>query len=339
MGKHLLRNDTECQNCGRTVEQKYCPNCGQKNTETRQSFHHLFTHFIEDFTHYDGAFWKTIKYLLFRPARLTKEYLIGKRQAYVAPVKLYIFISFLTFLIISMLPSANEDNNLISADIKSVTKTPDKIKQPQLDKVEDVYPNFLNISTVDYRIENPIGYKSVQQMDSIEATKPDSLQLNGVKRKMAIKLIKLYEHNTASDVGNKFASSFGRNLPKALFFYLPVFAFWLWLFHGKKRWYFFDHGIFTLHYFSFLLLTTTLLFLVRSFALLIELEAVQIIAFSAIIIIIFWQVFYFFRAHRKMYGENLAINVLKGMIMFFINMISIITILVLFGFYTLFNLH
>lgn len=337
MGKHLLRNDTECQNCGRTVEQKYCPNCGQKNTETRQSFHHLFTHFVEDFTHYDGAFWKTIKYLLFRPARLTKEYLIGKRQAYVAPVKLYIFISFITFLIISMLPSPDE--GMISAEVKAGPQIIEQVKQPRLDESEDVYPNFLDISTVDYRIKNPMTYKSVKEMDSIEALKPDSLQLSSMERKMGAKLIKLYEHNTSSDVGDKFASSFGRNLPKALFFYLPVFAFWLWIFHGKKRWYFFDHGIFTLHYFSFLLLTTTLMFLIRSFALLSDKETVQIIAFSAIIIMLCWQVFYFFRAHRNMYGENIIINFLKGITMFFINMISIITILVLFGFYTIFNLH
>jgi hypothetical protein len=30
---------------------------------------------------------------------------------------------------------------------------------------------------------------------------------------------------------------------------MPIFAF-SWLFHNKKR-YYFDHGIFTLHYFSF----------------------------------------------------------------------------------------
>ncbi|MUH01775.1 DUF3667 domain-containing protein [Scytonema sp. UIC 10036] len=33
---------------------------------------------MEDFTHYDGQFWKTIKYLLFRPGKLTKEYLQEK---------------------------------------------------------------------------------------------------------------------------------------------------------------------------------------------------------------------------------------------------------------------
>lgn len=92
-----LRKDKTCQNCFHVVENKFCPNCGQKNTETRQSFAHLFTHFVEDFTHYDNAFWTTIKNLLFKPGLLTKEYLSGKRQRFVPPVKLYIFVSFVTF--------------------------------------------------------------------------------------------------------------------------------------------------------------------------------------------------------------------------------------------------
>src|SRR5690606_11462970 len=75
------------------------PKCGQENIETRQSFHYLFTHFIEDLVHYDGSFWKTLKNLLFKPGILTREYLKGKRKEYVAPVKLYLFISFFVFFV------------------------------------------------------------------------------------------------------------------------------------------------------------------------------------------------------------------------------------------------
>ena len=58
----------------------------------------------------------------------------------------------------------------------------------------------------------------------------------------------------STEIIEKFISSFTHNLPKVLFVFMPIFAFFLWLFHNKKRWYYFDHGIFTLHYFSFLLL-------------------------------------------------------------------------------------
>src|SRR5690606_24926283 len=76
-------------------------------------FHYLFTHFIEDLVHYDGSFWKTVKNLLFKPGVLTKEYLGGKRKKYVAPVKLYIFVSFFVFFVggfIGKFTSENTNN-------------------------------------------------------------------------------------------------------------------------------------------------------------------------------------------------------------------------------------
>lgn len=60
------------------VGNKFCPNCAQENSDTRKTFHHLFLHFFEDLTHYENAFWRTIKILLLNPALLTKEYLSGK---------------------------------------------------------------------------------------------------------------------------------------------------------------------------------------------------------------------------------------------------------------------
>ena len=105
MSKSEIRKDKTCLNCRYVVEQKFCPNCGQENTDTRKTFYHLFVHFFEDLTHYENAFWKTIKNLLFKPSTLTKEYLSGKRLSYLAPVRLYIFISFITFLLITMFPN------------------------------------------------------------------------------------------------------------------------------------------------------------------------------------------------------------------------------------------
>ena len=80
LGKWATENwekkKTAC--CGHIVEEKYCPNCGQQNIKTRQQFHYLFTHFIEDFTHYDGQFWGTLKNLVFKPGKLTNTYPEGK---------------------------------------------------------------------------------------------------------------------------------------------------------------------------------------------------------------------------------------------------------------------
>lgn len=117
MNRRNLRVDQTCLNCGHSVEEQYCPNCGQENTEAKQPFHYLFSNFFENFTSYESQFWKTIYDLLFSPGTLTKEYSQGKRKQYVPPVKLYIFISFLTFFMLSFLGvSVNETSNDLTQD-------------------------------------------------------------------------------------------------------------------------------------------------------------------------------------------------------------------------------
>ncbi|HEY0612685.1 MAG TPA: DUF3667 domain-containing protein [Chitinophaga sp.] len=94
-----LRQDKHCLNCGTEVPERYCTHCGQENAVPHESFGHLVKHFIGDVLHYDSQFLTTLKYLLFRPGRLTKEYMAGKRVSYVNPIKLYIFVSFVFFLV------------------------------------------------------------------------------------------------------------------------------------------------------------------------------------------------------------------------------------------------
>src|SRR5690606_2932671 len=101
VSKRQLRAEKTCLNCGYRVEEQYCPNCGQENIAVKQPFHHLFASFFKSFTSYESQFWKTIGNLLFSPGTLTKEYVQGKRQQYVPPAKLYIFISFFTFFVLS----------------------------------------------------------------------------------------------------------------------------------------------------------------------------------------------------------------------------------------------
>jgi hypothetical protein len=304
MSSHLRANK-ECLNCGYTVDKAYCSNCGQKNTETRQPFLHLFAHFIEDLTHYDGAFWKTIKHLLFRPARLTKEYLQGKRQTYVPPVKLYIFISFVTFFTIIAL-SKTEDYN----DFDTPTEVSHK---------------------VDDKIFNSVKELEEHQNTASKANKISYFQYLGAKISLNLEENEVGSQEILQAVFNTFS--------KVLFLYMPFFAFWLWLFHSKKKWYFFDHSIFTLHYFSFLLLNIAIYFtVVQTITLISESIGNHVAAWYGFILTCY-MIFYFFRAHRRMYGEKRWISRLKGFILFWINLIFISLALLAGSVYALLNVH
>jgi hypothetical protein len=330
MSTHL-RDDNECQNCGRTVDEVYCPRCGQKNTETRQPFLHLVAHFAEDLTHYDGAFWKTMKFLLFRPAYLTQQYLQGKRQAYVPPVKLYIFISFITFLLPSILPDFSPEEENFSYTENILTPTENTIDPTRKE----------NVWITDYNtdgIPNPMSYRTIKEMDSIEATKPKHLRLNEFEYKVAKKMIHRYRHKTPLEVLNDANSLVISNIPKALFIYLPIFAFWIWLFHGKKRWYFFDHSIYTLHYFSFMLLLVSIGMVLRTIIQAIDYDLGEDIYYFLLITFPIWAIYYFYLSHWKMYREKWHVNIIKCTVMLAINIFCVAAISLILFYIAFYNL-
>lgn len=318
MGHGKIRTDKTCLNCNHVVENKFCPNCGQENTETRQSFHYLFTHFVEDLTHYDGSFWKTIKALLFRPGKLTKEYMAGKRKLYVPPVKLYIFISFVAFLLPHFLPEVSlfgeiEKDDLVELNVNNKDK------------------ENITIRGGEIKIEN------IQKLDSLQTALPEGEKMNAIEYNVYKAALKFLKENNKNELIGKAFESFFHTLPKVLFVYMPIFAFLLWLLHNKKKWYYFESGVFTLHYFSFLLLVSTIGIIFEWF--LTFIYYVDVISIIFITSCTIYSFFYFFRAHSNFYGEEKAISRLKGFLLFFVNMILILFISLALFVYSLLSIH
>lgn len=340
MSKRHLRKDPVCQNCGNHVDVRFCGHCGQENTETRQSFGYLFRHFVEDLTHYDGAFWRTMKYLLFKPAYLTKEFLKGRRASFVPPVRLYIFISFVTFLLPYMLPDyveeADQDETTGQAVGEALEKTMrirDSIAAARLtDSIAGDSSGLVSYKVVNARsIDLPYKYKTVKQMDSAQALLPESERMDALEREIAIRSISLQKY-TQEELGEKFSENFVHSFPKTLFIYMPLFALVLWLFHGKRRWMYFDHAIFTLHFFSFILLV----FNVLSISGAITGIGLQVLIFFLVLLAIF---IYFLVAHRRMYEESRAISLLKSLAIYTINTIIFILLLAAMAVWAIFSIH
>ncbi|MBU7569210.1 MAG: DUF3667 domain-containing protein, partial [Flavobacterium sp.] len=322
MGHQKLRENKTCLNCNYVVENKFCPNCGQENTETRQSFHYLFTHFIEDLTHYDGSFWKTIKGLLFKPGYLTKTYLEGKRKKFVPPVKLYIFISFVTFFLPTLLPGPslikfNEKKDAEKQEVKTTKEEVNKESEKGLKEMNDEVEEEL--SGID--LPNRPRIKNLTQLDSIQKNSQKAEKLSDFEYSATKKIIKILKSKNRAELWNKAMESFVHTLPKVLFLYMPIFAFFLWLMHDKKKWYYFDSGVFTLHYFSFLLLVITIGMLFNWIMDLIPYGSIFSNLYN--LAAMFYMFFYFFRAHSNFFGEHKAISRIKGFVLFFINMFLI----------------
>ncbi len=93
------RKQKNCLNCNAQVHGKYCHICGQENLEPVETAWYLITHFFNDITHFDGKFFSTLYLLLTKPGFLSSEYKTGRRVAYLNPVRMYIFTSFIFFFI------------------------------------------------------------------------------------------------------------------------------------------------------------------------------------------------------------------------------------------------
>ena len=97
------RKEKICLNCKSVIYGRFCHVCGQENIEPKETFWGLLTHFVYDVTHFDGKFFDTTKYLLFRPGFLALEYLRGRRASYLNPIRMYVFTSAFFFIIFSSL--------------------------------------------------------------------------------------------------------------------------------------------------------------------------------------------------------------------------------------------
>jgi len=171
MSKHLRKSDT-CLNCNTPLrpEDNYCPNCGQENNTHQIPVKHIVLETFEDFFHFDTKLWNTVKTTFTRPGKITVDYLEGKRARYVPPVKLYIFISFIFFLLLGKL-----SDHAIDGSRKN-----HKLSQSDKDS--------LNISLNELLGEKKIYHSrdsNVVRMIEFDFTSKDSLQKNLARLKYA----------------------------------------------------------------------------------------------------------------------------------------------------------
>jgi len=375
MPKRMLREEKNCLNCGTEVTDRFCPHCGQENIINRPSFSYLFKEFFSSLVHFDSHFWTTIRVLLFKPGFLVNHYLEGKRKSFVPPVKLYIFVSLVAFLLPSIpgISDSSDENgdylveigkpsdlnqiknlnpkdietlalldsiqNVLPADKKIDPKTIEyinkrislPIKKDSLDK------EFAAGDVKDFEVSKSLMYfnnypeyknaKTIHEFDSIHNSLPKSKRMNWMMRPFYKKGIELNEDKemTNDEFASKFKESFAHNFPRVLIFYLPVFAFVLWVFHGKKKWQFYDHGIFTLYFFSFLLMLISLWVLVDR---LFSIPGIWFPGFikvsnfvTTLLVIagILYSIFYFFRSHSRIYKESKLVSRLKAFIILVVN--------------------
>lgn len=127
-----------CPNCGFYTSHNYCAQCGQEVHLHKDTLWALTTHFIGHYIHYDSKFWQTLKTLIVSPGKLTTAYWDKQRARYLSPISLYLFISFVFFLVFYTVLGHNiEETKEITTKRSETYKSADTAKATELTIAQD----------------------------------------------------------------------------------------------------------------------------------------------------------------------------------------------------------
>ena len=99
-----------CLNCEQPISDNdnFCSNCGQVNDELPLSIKQFISEFFSGFFSFDTRFFNTFVPLLFKPGKVSKDYVEGKRRRYVNPFQLYLHVTIVFFLLQGLFSALDE---------------------------------------------------------------------------------------------------------------------------------------------------------------------------------------------------------------------------------------
>jgi len=296
-----LRKEKNCLNCGHLVEEIYCTHCGQKNIEPHVNAFRAIGEFIGDYFHADGKFFNSIPALLFRPGKMTNEFNSGKREKYIHPFRLYIFISIIYFSIVYFI---GESPSVVKTTDISATPARITLRNSPIISVQRSDSGLTqNDSTIDVLTERsallPASIK--QYRDSIEKL-PESAQ--PTFRDDVINRVSIKYRNEGSEgrLMDATLEKFRSTLPKLLFFLMPLAALLLKLMYVRRKRFYIDHLVHTLNLHSFIFLVMTIYALLHLF---LPARILFPILFLA-------SLTYFFISMKRVYGQSKLKTFFKG---------------------------
>ena len=210
------RNIT-CPNCHNSFnkEFKYCPECGQANKNFKLDVKYFFSKFLSGMFNLDSKIFRTLKLLFLKPGMLSKEFIAGRRNSYIPPVRLYLIGSLIYFTISALL----NDPVKLKSDNSSITQDGIVITLDELDSLKST---------------NNESDSTIQNVN-----KSDSLLIENITLGKAQKL--------GTKEGRKqFNENIKKYLPIGMFIFVPLTAFLFFILFRKNS-YYIEHLIFVIH--------------------------------------------------------------------------------------------
>jgi len=253
---------THCENCGAELQGHWCSQCGQPAIEYRRSFRYVVADLLNEFLNWDSKFFTTIALLIFKPWRLTNEFLAGKRVRYVNPLRLYLLASILFFfavnygakgLRVDASKLGEKDRAELEADLKD-EDLPPAAREKLAAFLRDTSPSPAPSVAANSPSPSPasetekekkfgkIGQRPFVVFDQAKSTTPFERWIEArAKEKMGEKGTKM----------GLFITTLFSNLPYMMLCCIPLFAFVLKILYVRRHIFYIDHLIYALHIHSF----------------------------------------------------------------------------------------
>lgn len=102
----VMSSAISCMDCGAPISGNYCSNCGQETKIQTPTVRQFIHELMDQYVAVEGKLGRTLRVLLTQPGQLTLDYVEGRRQRYVRPLKLYVSISVVFFGLLGLLPDS-----------------------------------------------------------------------------------------------------------------------------------------------------------------------------------------------------------------------------------------
>lgn len=346
------RSEKNCLNCGTEVNGRYCHVCGQENIEPKETVWHLVTHFFNDITHFDGKFFSTLKYLITKPGFLSAEYMKGRRNSYLNPIRMYVFTSAFFFLIFFSFFKVKE-NNLGTTSVNGKTTeqiekmdslTFDKFtraineedKDTSMPMTRKEFQDYIDSARKGSGIHVGNGkYRTMAAYDSALAS--GKSHDNWFQQKFMRKQIEINEKykNNPDGILHSFIELLLHSIPQILFVSLPLFALVLYILYARwKQFYYVGHAIFTLHLYIFTFIAMLVIFGISKIN-----QSLHWIALPWLNGLLSLGVFFYtYKAMRKFYKQGRGKTIVKFILLIFGLLAILIFLFLVFTFLSFFKI-
>jgi len=308
-----------CPNCDQLLWGQYCASCGQRARTRMITLWELLKDAGDLIASLDSRLWRTLGLLLFRPGRLTVDYLEGKRARYVPPFRLFISASIVFFFVASLLTDFDIGDDVVVNDERPTTAAPASSEAPRPPSPEappdaapetgpqDTTGSGADPDTLDMNIT--VGGARLDGACNVDYSDvPDWLaELVPAERARDI-----CERITL-DRGRSFMRAVLSNIPAMMFLFLPVMALVMKLAYPLSGRYYAEHLLFLVHYHSFFYIFSLLLILLEQGG---ERLAPGTLPTGLINSAAFiYLMVYLFRALRRVYGQGFWLTLFKYILM------------------------